>query len=166
MIWKFWIHCYCVFFRTPFQQILSLLSTLSVYLAQQIVYRNQHISLIKEREGDLPLHSDPAIKSDTGLHSQFLQLFFFTFSYFECGRGCNTFHPIKFYNLPRKLKIGQNCHKFIMEQFGPCENMFLFSHIFQLVALCWNVWWELRGWSPAWDYLDKYCWLSTISVSS
>ena len=92
------------FFRTPFQQILPLLSTLSVYLAQQIVYRNQHISLIKEREGDLPFHSDLAIKSDTGQHSQFLQCFF-TFSYFECGRGCNTFYPIKFYDLPSLVKL-------------------------------------------------------------
>ena len=24
--------------------------------------------------------------------------------------------------------------------------------------------WASRGWLPAWDYLDKYCWLSTICV--
>ena len=33
------------FFCMLFQQILSLLSTLSVYLAQQMMYRNQQISL-------------------------------------------------------------------------------------------------------------------------
>ena len=78
------------FFCTLFQQILSLLSTLSVYLAQQIVYRNQQISLRKGTGGRSAVSLWPGNK-DTGLHVQFLQCFFLLFPILSVVEGAILF---------------------------------------------------------------------------
>ena len=101
--------------------IAIIINTICLSGSTNSVEKSTDLPLRMEREGDLPFHSDLAIKSDTGQHSQFLQCFF-TFSYFECGRGCNTFYPIKFYDLPSLVKLVKIAiYKFIMET--PTSNL-------------------------------------------